>query len=433
MTPTSRGHHDTNVTVGIRSEWASHAPFGASGARSSFEPHRVALESPTGEVLEELRKPRASFASHTLETPWSALQLAYFAGCAMWTYLNTPFLLAKRSIVMSDNDIALDNAILREARNALRNYDFSADVVVSPLSESENKVYLIEDPAGDERFVMRVNSGRLAYHRPASIASELMWLMALEAESDVTVPSVLTARDGALVKTLNAPDLDKPRHASVYSFLPGIEPPKDNLMEGFDRLGEISAQIHLHAKNWTPPANFSRHSWSADTILDDQSTWGRWQDGVNITNDIHSLLDRLDQTVRKRWNALPKDREYFGLIHADLRLANLLVEGDKTSIIDFDDCGYSLFLYDLAGALSFLEERDDAPDLVNCWLEGYRRAAAIPPDLEAEIPTLIMLRRLQLIGWIGYQQYHLDFAREIGPNFTADTCRLAENYLREFG
>jgi hypothetical protein len=24
---------DTNVTVGIRSEWASHAPFGASGAR----------------------------------------------------------------------------------------------------------------------------------------------------------------------------------------------------------------------------------------------------------------------------------------------------------------------------------------------------------------------------------------------------------------
>ena len=45
---------------------------------------------------------------------------------------------------MSDNDIALDNAILREARNALRNYDFSADVVVSPLSESENKVYLIE-------------------------------------------------------------------------------------------------------------------------------------------------------------------------------------------------------------------------------------------------------------------------------------------------
>jgi predicted NUDIX family NTP pyrophosphohydrolase len=62
--------------------------------RSENVADRVALESPTGEVLEELREPRATFAGHTLETPWSALQLAYFAGCAMWTYLNTPFLLA---------------------------------------------------------------------------------------------------------------------------------------------------------------------------------------------------------------------------------------------------------------------------------------------------------------------------------------------------
>ena len=36
----------TNVTAGLRSEWASHAPFDPSGARSRFEPHRVALESP---------------------------------------------------------------------------------------------------------------------------------------------------------------------------------------------------------------------------------------------------------------------------------------------------------------------------------------------------------------------------------------------------
>jgi hypothetical protein len=32
-------------------------------------------------------------------TPWSALQLAYFAGYAMWTYLNTPFLLAQPSVL----------------------------------------------------------------------------------------------------------------------------------------------------------------------------------------------------------------------------------------------------------------------------------------------------------------------------------------------
>ena len=35
----------TNVTVGLKKEWASHAPFGAGNRRSRFEPGRVALEA----------------------------------------------------------------------------------------------------------------------------------------------------------------------------------------------------------------------------------------------------------------------------------------------------------------------------------------------------------------------------------------------------
>jgi hypothetical protein len=84
----------TTVTVGLKIEWASHSPFGAVGRKSRFEPGRVAIESTDGVVLEEIRQPRQSFAGHTLQTPWTELQLAYFAGCAMWTYLNTPFVLA---------------------------------------------------------------------------------------------------------------------------------------------------------------------------------------------------------------------------------------------------------------------------------------------------------------------------------------------------
>lgn len=84
----------TSVTVGLKEEWASHAPFGVGNRRSRFTPDRVTIEDSSGAVLEELSQPRASFAGHTLQTPWTELQLAYFAGCAMWTYLNMPFLLA---------------------------------------------------------------------------------------------------------------------------------------------------------------------------------------------------------------------------------------------------------------------------------------------------------------------------------------------------
>ena len=327
----------------------------------------------------------------------------------------------------------LSTALDREASGIAELYDFSAATAVEPLSESENKVYLVTDPDRRDRYVIRINSGRLAYHAPPSIAAELTWLMALRRDTDIVVPEVLRARDGSLVQTVSAPDLDKPRHAVVYSFLSGTEPPEDALLPGFERLGEISARMHLHVKSWEPPSGFVRHSWTPDVILDDRVQWGPWQEGVSGREEAVRLLSRLDTTLRKRLSSLPGDRNHFGLIHADLRLANLLDDGVRTAIIDFDDCGYGWYLFDLAAALSFLEERPDVPELIARWLEGYRKVARVPAGLEAEIPTLIMLRRLQLLGWVGYQRQHLDFAREIAPGFASETCRLAEDYLARLG
>jgi hypothetical protein len=79
------------VSASLHEERASHRPFGAADRHSSFTPERVAIETDDGTVVEALDQPRASFAGHTFETPWSALQLAYFVGCAMWTYLTQPF------------------------------------------------------------------------------------------------------------------------------------------------------------------------------------------------------------------------------------------------------------------------------------------------------------------------------------------------------
>jgi hypothetical protein len=95
---------DTWVTVDLTREHASHAPFGDAGRYSSFAPDRVALLDAAGATIAALDEPRASFAGHVLETPWSDLQLAYFAGCAMWTYLNTPFLLAQPDVQTEEID-----------------------------------------------------------------------------------------------------------------------------------------------------------------------------------------------------------------------------------------------------------------------------------------------------------------------------------------
>jgi hypothetical protein len=82
---------DVYVTATLHEERVSHRPFGAAGLRSVFTPGHVAIQADDGTVVEALDQPRASFAGHTLETPWTTLQLAYFVGTAMWTYLTQPF------------------------------------------------------------------------------------------------------------------------------------------------------------------------------------------------------------------------------------------------------------------------------------------------------------------------------------------------------
>lgn len=60
----------------------------------TFTPERVVIETTNGELVEERRNPRDSFAGHTLTTPWDLAHLAYFNGYARWTYLTTPFFMA---------------------------------------------------------------------------------------------------------------------------------------------------------------------------------------------------------------------------------------------------------------------------------------------------------------------------------------------------
>jgi Ser/Thr protein kinase RdoA (MazF antagonist) len=256
-------------------------------------------------------------------------------------------------------------------------------------------------------------------------------MAALRRDAGVETPEPIPAGDGSVIQLLRSPDLADPRHAVMFKFMAGSEPAEEGLAEPFVRLGEVSARMHQHAKGWTLPAGFTRHIWDYETSLGSKPHWGRWQDGMGLTPDRVKLLERLSQTIKRRLERFGTGRERFGLVHADIRLANVLVEGIRTKVIDFDDSGFSWYLYDLGTALSFIEHRPDVPELVAAWLTGYRKVAALSAEDEAEIPTFILLRRLLLVAWIG-SHAETELAQSQGIPFTEGACMLADKYLGKF-
>lgn len=327
------------------------------------------------------------------------------------------------------HDLSADNAVAHVtevATAALAHYPVAPGSAVQLLDLSENATFRVDEPDGPPS-VLRVH--RLNYHSPEAIASELSWLAALRQQAGIRTPRVLPTADGAALATVGPPGGGPTRVVVRFEFLSGTEPPEHRLADSFEALGEVTARMHQHSRGWTRPPGFTRFRWDHEAAFGPAARWGDWRNGIGVDAEARTILQRLEDTLNRQLATYGDGSERWGLIHADLRLANLLVdEADSISVIDFDDCGESWFLYDLGAAVSFLEHRPEVPELVDRWLTGYRRQHPLAAADEAEIWTFILFRRLLLVAWIG-SHTGVDFARSLGSGYTADSCELAERYL----
>lgn len=319
------------------------------------------------------------------------------------------------------------------AQLALRQFDIGPDATLRLLNLSENATYLVED-AGTQS-ILRVH--RQDYHRPHEIESELDWLAALRADSDVTVPTVLPTRDGRRLVTVNADGTD--RYAVHFDMVAGAEPDENALtMEDFHTLGRITAALHDHSHRWSRPAGFGRFAWDWEHSLGDQPRWGRWQDAEGVGASEKDLLDRAQTLLHDRLAEYGTGPERFGLIHADLRLANLLVDCDgtasqsKITVIDFDDCGFGWFFYDFGTAVSFIEDDPALPEWQESWVSGYRSRRELPAADEDMLASFVLLRRLLLLAWMGTHSHSRESATK-AISYAAGSCALAERYLSSDG
>ncbi|PPJ45588.1 aminoglycoside phosphotransferase [Rhizobium sp. KAs_5_22] len=295
------------------------------------------------------------------------------------------------------------------------------------LTISENATFRIADAKGGRDLIVRVH--RPDYHTEAEILSELAWIEALRQESVVATPQPITAMDGSLLQVFS--DGETMRHAVAFEYMPGKEPDAESdLVRWYGTLGEINARLHGHSRGWARPDRFIRKTWNFDRILGHGAYWGDWRAALGLTPEGRDILERTHALLETQTAAYGYGADRFGLVHCDMRAANLLVEGDRLGVIDFDDCGLSWFAYDFAAAISFMEHEPFIPDLMAAWLEGYRRVAPLDAEHEAALPMFIMLRRMQLTAWIA-SHAETPTAQSMGTAYTDGTVALAKRYLAE--
>jgi Ser/Thr protein kinase RdoA (MazF antagonist) len=315
------------------------------------------------------------------------------------------------------------------AERALAEYDLPLDSTLRLLNLSENATYAVEHAGSDHRSILRVH--RKNYHRAHEIESELDWLDALKRDADVTVPVVLPTADGRRVVTVD--DDGTARHVVHFEMVSGVEPDEETVtVEDFHTLGAITAALHDHAKAWSRPPGFGRFSWDWEHSLGEQPRWGRWQDAIGVGESETRLIGRAAQLLHQRLTQYGCGPQRFGLVHADLRLANLLVDGSDITVIDFDDCGLGWYFYDFGTAVSFIEDDPALPEWQDSWLAGYRSRSPIAAEDEDMLASFVLLRRLLLLAWMGTHS-HSKESRTKAITFAEGSCALADRYLGSNG
>lgn len=319
------------------------------------------------------------------------------------------------------------------AQEALHNYDWQGETYSKLIVLSENATYMVKyKGSGENAGVLRIS--RPGYHTLSELESEMSWLEQINDYTPLLVARPIKGANGKSIQQVTGAD-GNIYFCVICEYLPGSEPDESNprkLVSDFAMLGETTAYLHRQASIWNGTKSIDRIEWTYDNIIGKTAAWGRWQDFDKMVPEAEEFLEEAARIIKKRLKNYGRTNENWGLIHADLRLSNILVEGDKIKVIDFDDCGMGWYLHDLASSISFIEHKDIVPDLINSWLSGYKKVMPFTDTDFEEIDTFILMRRLQLMAWLASHK-DSDPAAELSDGYLKGTLGLAERYIRLFG
>jgi Ser/Thr protein kinase RdoA (MazF antagonist) len=305
------------------------------------------------------------------------------------------------------------------ARNALTAFDIQP-LMLKPLQHGYNTTFRIDATDG-ERYVLRIHPSR--QRTPEEISSEMTWLAFLNQEGFVA-PHPVATRANDLLTMASAEGVPEPRPCVLFRWLDGRFIDDKLKSKHLALVGEFTARLHNSDRKFSPPEGFARRRLDnlcgkprgmgeafARSQTDNPEDEAK---AIKLVTEICSpedgeRVEKLIGIIRKAQLELGRGPETFGLIHGDLHQENYFFHQGQVRAIDFDDCGYGHYLYDLAVTLFNIDSHQNKSALKESLLEGYRSLRSLSTEYEAYLDVFMNLRELQMMLWTIEMRHHPKF------------------------
>ena len=246
------------------------------------------------------------------------------------------------------------------------------------------------------RYVLRIH----AMGDREAIASELTWLKALSREAGLPVPAPVSTLNGQLLTTIMTPGIPNGRVVTLMRWLDGRKIQAGLRPKHLTALGQVVAQLHNFSAVWKPPAGFSRPHW------DWRAQMGGSHFKFSMEELVASMPDRfrqpfleVSQAAKRVMERFGKSPHAYGMIHADLYAENVLFKAGEAYPIDFEDCGYGYWMWDIAVALCQWAWGEDWERMREAFFDGYSRLRSLPEEQTQQLDLFVAAQFATMVLW----------------------------------
>ncbi len=227
-----------------------------------------------------------------------------------------------------------------------------------------------------------------------------MWLDALRNQAGLTVPAPLPNQNGDLFTKIDIPGVPQGKIVSLMRWVDGRVLSRGFRPLHFRAIGEMVASMHNFAAQWNAPEGFTRPEWD----------WHGQLGGKHFRQPLEEIIEEIPEEFREAFlevsnqskqvmEDLGKSPSSYGLIHADLYPENILFKSGKAIPIDFEDCGYGYWIWDIAVALCSWPWTEDLPWMRDAFFEGYLSTCSMPQEQIELLDLFLAAQYATMVLW----------------------------------
>jgi Ser/Thr protein kinase RdoA (MazF antagonist) len=253
-----------------------------------------------------------------------------------------------------------------------------------------------QGPYVPNRYLLRV----LHTNHWESVKGELTWLTALSREAGLAVPEPVSTLEGKLLTRITTPGMPDGRIVSLMRWMDGRRLTTGFRPSHFRAWGQMMARLHESSAGWQPPEGFERPHWDWEGQLGGREFRCTVEELVALMpQHLQEPFHIVSQEARAVMAGLGKGPDAYGLIHADMYPENVLFKDGEAYPIDFEDCGFGYWMWDIAIALCLWPWTKEWHWRRDAFLEGYAQVRTLPESQLQHLDLFMAAQYATMVLW----------------------------------